>query len=553
MADYSLVPVGRSGTDPSGCSGPSPSEEPRRSIIDMPPEVVLIIFQSFLPSVDHKSLRRSGTCRSYMMDLCTLRLVSTSWRELLDTTASFWVVISSTFPWSVNDTNITRSCNAPLIVHFDTDPPLYRSPTDTWHNQALERFLKLLGHTKDRWRVVWLERYSPDTVPQYLASAAAVIETVRLSDTYGSPSFHLLGGEFETQKIQHLDLNHVLTHWDRFSFCRLKSLRLRGNVGEGITTDLLLEVLANNPSLEDLKVTDVDIQLSKTPSSPTIRFLQLQSIELRSLGPDILDRLLRHVEAPHCQEISIQGMYNPAFNFSFILEESLRSFESVLSELHKKNGSSKFIARPGRTEWRSQSNNNDPPRFDILAHGISLASSLRWVERVLENMDPEGLEVMLKLDRGEAMGDPEVMSTLHRLRCVTHINTSNPENSRGIVDLLCGPDVPSSQNAVPPLPSLRWLSMSYEYVTAKEILHMARARFANSPHTTFKVHDLEISPSSPRLMWSSPSTIFNFTTITEIRSIDGVTLHTHIIRLSVLREGMLAVVWDEEMGEPTWG
>ncbi|KAG8939287.1 hypothetical protein FRC04_006727 [Tulasnella sp. 424] len=226
------------------------------------------------------------------------------------------------------------------------DSPLYQSRAVTWDHQALERFLQLLGHTRDRWKVVWLEKYSPNIVPLYLASSASLIETVRLSN-YGAPSFHLLGGK--TQNLQHLDLNYVSIHWDRSSFRRLKSLRLCGNVGEGITTDLLLEVLENNPSLEDLKVVDVDILLSETPSRAPIRLIHFQSIELKSLGPDILDRLLRHIEAPHSQAISVHGVYNPAFNFSFTLDESLRLFEPALSELHKKNGSSKFHARPGRT------------------------------------------------------------------------------------------------------------------------------------------------------------------------------------------------------------
>ncbi|KAG8967524.1 hypothetical protein FRC05_002036 [Tulasnella sp. 425] len=374
--------------------------------------------------------------------------------------------------------------------------------------------------------------YSPDTVPQYLASAASLIETVRLGNVFGGrPSFHLLGGE--THSVQHLDLHSVAIHWDRSSFRKLKSLKLQGHVGESMTTDLFLEVLANNPSLEILKVTDLEIQLSETPSPPTIRLLQLRSMELKSLGFSALDHLLRHIEAPHCQEISIQGDYTPEFE-----------------ELHKKNGSSKFYAGPFVTRWRSLGNSDDSPRFDVHVYYAPFASSLRWVERVLENLDQEGLEVTLDLDGG--IGDPELMSTLRRLRCVTDICTSNPENSRGIMDVLSDPSVPSSQNAVPLLPSLRRLSVSYAHVTAEEILHMVRIRFAKSLHTTLKVHDLEISPSNRRAIWPMPSRIFNFATITEIRSIDGVTLNMYN-RSSTPKEGELAVVWDEEKGGPTWG
>ncbi|KAG8942550.1 hypothetical protein FRC04_003621 [Tulasnella sp. 424] len=489
-----------------------------------------------------------------MKGLCRLRLVSTSWRDLLDATASFWVVISSTIPWPVNHTSIARSCGAPLIVHASRDSPLYRLQDCS---QPLEGFLQLLGHTRDRWKIVWLDKYSPNIVPQYLASAAPLIETIHLGGTSpGRPiAIHLLGGE--THNVRHLDLQSVPIDWNNLSFVGLRSLKLRGSVGERleIMPNFILELLASNPGLEYLDLSEVKMRGSNRPSTPTVRLLHLQSIKLRLLETEIMGHLLRHIEAPNCQAILIQLALNHSRDASFILDECLTSWQPLFSALHKKNGTSNFYAKPGITRWRSLCNNGFSPGFEIMVTDTSFASSLRWAERVLDNLDPEGLEVVLDLVSNDVFRNPEVASTLRRVRCVTHIFAyAGGGNSRGIINLLREPGVQDSKNPIPPiLPSLRQLTVRHADATAEEILQIVRRRFASSTQHPSKVSDLHIALEVPDFIWSVPRRAFDFATVTEIRSIKGVTLDFLYRLSSTLREGMLATVWDEELGEPAWG
>lgn len=513
---------------------------PQRSIIDVPPELLIVIFQLYLPKVDFISIGLQGTCRSYLKGLSALRLVARSWRDLLDLTASFWVVISSTVPWHVNHKSITRSGDALIMIHFGRFSSTDLSEEGGY--RSLARFLQLLALTRHRWRMIWVDDYSPKAASAHLAVPASLIETVHLHG-YGGP-VHLLGGK--THNIRHLDLYGVEIHWEQCTLRGLKTLRLWGSVGERITTDLILGLLANSPDLEDLRIKEVGIQLSATPSIPRVVLPHLHSLELRSLRTEILDLFLRHIEAPHCQEIRLLVEYELRSDTSIIFGESLKSFEPALQRLHKKSGGSKFCVQGRTMYWLSRSSaggRERRPSFEIMTLSNSFISSLRWVGRVLDNIDPEGLTVEINIDGSNALGDPEVVSILRHLRSVTEIHaSSDAENSQRTLQILCDP----SQNfPLPPFPSLRVLRVGYVDVSIEEILDMARARFTHPTQSLVNVPDLKIIVDMEDIIAPVPRRDLDFGIITQVRSIEGVTLKFRLNDAYEMGDGMLAAVWDE--------
>ncbi|KAG8895868.1 hypothetical protein FRC00_006799 [Tulasnella sp. 408] len=390
--------------------------------------------------------------------------------------------------------------------------------------------------------MMWIDDYSPRAASEHLALPASLIETVHLHG-YGGP-VHLLGGK--THNIRHLDLYGVKIHWEQHMFRELKYLRLWGSVGGGITTELILDLLANSPDLEDLRIKDVGIQLSATPSIPQVVLLHLQSLELRSLRTEILDFLLRHIEAPHCQEIILLVKYDLRNDASFIFDESLKSFEPVLQRLHKKSGGSQFCVRGRTMYWLSPSSPSGKarcPSFEIMTLSNSFISSLRWVGRVLDNIDPDGLTVEINIDGSNALGDPEVVSILRGLRSVTEIYTSSDvENSQRTLQILCD----SSRNfPLLPFPSLKVLSVGYVDESIEEIFHMARARFAHRTQSLVNVPDLKIIVDMEHIIAPVPRRDLDFGIITQVRSIEGVMLKFRLNDAYEVGDGMLAAVWEE--------
>lgn len=428
------------------------------------------------------------------------------------------------------------------MIHIDSTLPLYR--TDDRNCSPLQRFLQLIGHTRDRWKLVWVDTCFHNIISEYFASPAPLIEMVHASDGIGEP-VHLLGGE--TQNIRHLDLHEFEIRWDTSSFSRLKVLKLQGSVGETITTGLILDMLASSSELEHLKLHDVGIELSITPLSHPIRLDSIRSIELRYLEARVLDQFLRHIDAPHCEAVVIEVEYEPIVDESFIVDDSLRLFEPLFPRIHRKSGGSNFYARGRRMSWRSRKktvNERGHPYFYIVTLSTSFISSLRFVERVLDNAGPEGLEVGIDIDGRDALQDGETVEVIRRLRSVTQIfASSRAENSQKVLQLLCN----ARQLSLPALPSLRVLSIRRTDGGVKELLRMARARFTHPSQSSFRVPNLEITVDLAGLIEVVPCRDLDFAAVTQIRSIDGVTLN---FRFDQTGDGMLAAVWDDDADGP---
>lgn len=360
-----------------------------RSLSDIPLELLIIIFQSFLPSISPKSIWRDGACKQYMQAVYSLRLVSNTWKDLLDNTPSFWVVLTSTVPYIVNTTSIARSRNAPLTVHFGRFSTAAMSDLSAGHLSP-DWFTTLVGPTRDRWKVVWLQDGFRSFIWKHITSPAPMIETVCLRPGSGYPtSLNLLGGA--THNIRYLELFGAKIDWAPHMFHGLKHLGLFSSVGDGMTTDLILGVLANSPDLEYLSIDSTTIQISATSFLHPILLLHLQTIELLFLPGNLVCHFLRHIEAPHCQVVVIQTYSISDTNDSEFLSESIGSFEPLLRDLHKKSGGSNLCAEPGFMEWLSciaPSYGEHYPSFNIEVESTSFASMLQWIGRVVDSADP---------------------------------------------------------------------------------------------------------------------------------------------------------------------
>ncbi|KAG9041320.1 hypothetical protein FS837_012419 [Tulasnella sp. UAMH 9824] len=519
---------------------------PHRSRIDVPPELLIIIFEAFLSIVDPMSLDWKGACKEYIESLFSLRLVSRTWRDILDDTPSVWVVLTSTVPLSVNHTNITRSGGAPLIIHFGDLGDSFVQP---------EEFAKLVGPIRDRWKEVCVDEGARTAALKCLTSPTPMLETVRLHTYLRSGAIsqplELLGGE--TRNIRHLDLHGSIVNWNRSTFHGLKHLRLAYVDRYGLTMDMILEILADSPDLEYLYIDSMTFPVSAAPPLLPILLPHLRTIELLFLPGNVIFPLLRHIEAPHCQRVRIQA--ENVRNTNEWVEESMGSFEPLLREMHEKSGRSQLIVSPGFVDWKAPfkrgSDKHGYRSFEVQIRSDSFVSLLRWIERVVGGGDLEGLEMKVCITGENRLPDPEITSILQRIRNVTELRAyQGPENSQEMVRFLCDLD----DNTIPFLLSLRVLHIDYEYIAADEILLILRTRLnaCADDGGSSKLPHLDVVVELPVEARPEPTASLDFAIIAQIRAIPGVTFT--LTRPWEYRDtaGMCAIVWDDERGVARW-
>ncbi|KAG9024859.1 hypothetical protein FS837_005159, partial [Tulasnella sp. UAMH 9824] len=167
----------------SSCNNDDPNTlaggcNPHRSRIDIPPELLIIILRASLPILNPNSLWQDQVFEMYLKAIRLLRLVSSTWRDLVDDAPSLWAVLSSTVPRRVNQTSITRSGEAPVTVYFgrSSSSAFFRRDGD----KHPDGFTELAGSIHDRWKVVWVAVLAEKDVWEYLDSPAPMIETVHL-------------------------------------------------------------------------------------------------------------------------------------------------------------------------------------------------------------------------------------------------------------------------------------------------------------------------------------------------------------------------------------
>ncbi|KAG8954802.1 hypothetical protein FRC00_005702, partial [Tulasnella sp. 408] len=461
------------------------------------------------------SLEWKGTCKLYMESLYSLRLVSRTWRDILDSTPSVWVVLTSTFPLTVNQASITRSSGAPLTIHFGDMNDSSVQP---------DEFIELVGPIRDRWKVVCVDEDAVPTVWNYLTSPAPLLETVRLRTRpmSGAPrqGLELLGGE--THSIRQLHLYGFIVHWDRCTFRGLKHLGLASADRYGLTMDMILNILAESPNLESLYIDLMKFPVSTSFPLHPIYLPHLRTIELMFLPGNIVFPLLRHIEAPNCQMIKIQAE-NVRNNDEWV-GESMGSFEPLLRKMHEKSGRSQLDVSPSYVDWKTPfkrgSGKHGCCSFEVQIRIFSFISLLRWIERVVNGGDLEGLEMRVYITGENRLPDPEITSILGRFRNVTEIYAYHgPENGREVVRLLSDLD----DSPIPLLFSLTVLHIDYEYIAAEEILLMLRTRL--TAHTNkggrSQLPDLDVVAELAVEARPEPIKSLDFATIAQIRAIAG--------------------------------
>ncbi|KAG8892395.1 hypothetical protein FRC01_014190, partial [Tulasnella sp. 417] len=286
-----------------------------------------------------------------MRAIFRIRLVAVLWKETLDGSPWVWAIASSTFPTQQNASNIRRSAELPLTIHYSGRPFL-------WENQdeilANIQFLQLTKPTLHRWKVAWFDSLEQNDLFQCLDQPAILLQELHIhSLTFISPDteHYLFGGQLPNTK--HLDLDGMVLPAHAVPVYGLRFLHLGHGFGQSIPVERLLEVVGGSPGLEHLGLTKLDLQMPSTlVTKSTIILNRLQSFRLRDLRGEEADYLIRHIQGPHCIQFDLcVAISRYGFDASSILDTALHAFEPVLRQIHRTTDESSLDIEGGGIAW----------------------------------------------------------------------------------------------------------------------------------------------------------------------------------------------------------
>lgn len=525
-----------SGPHSDGRSGHSLHLSP---ISQLPTELFVKILNLELHSSAPLADILEETLYFYMQRLYTMRLVAKRWQQIIDGTPTFWTFVLSTLPPDVNRMTIMRSNNGPLSIIYPSqvvgNPSKRVLPKD---------FLATVAHTRSRWFT-----YSGPLVPEYLGTTAPLLQKIKLWRGFRQESntkpLELLGGC--ASGLRHVELSEVLILWRVEMFSQLRSLTLDNISGDGFSTSHILDYLRASPYLEDLKLKSLYTADESTPPSPIITFPQLRSIVLSRCHDRVTEPILQHIRAPFCINFSLKiHQILSDEDTDRLINETLVPFQGTLRAIHDRNGLSEIVLNNSGLKWQSGARNDNDHRLRVYFGCDTLFLGIRWVEGVL------GSNPCLRINFSCMINDRAVMEIIGLMRCVTSVVIGEYQRQGGtrlVLQFLAKPlstDPPSSS-----LPCLRELILIPVDWIVQDLLDSLQSRFDSLLWEAVERPPLVVKVARGAFSWlGSPRPILDYAALTQIRETKGVG-RVELIG-SKERDGMLAVVWNEEASRAVW-
>ncbi|KAG8947197.1 hypothetical protein FRC04_010920 [Tulasnella sp. 424] len=274
------------------------------SIQDLPIELFLYIFRL---SFDLTSLQR---------DRCRLSLVCHSWRDLMQESACLWTEISAHDSIHYVETSLAKSKDLPIDIYYlqPGGPPLRRYLAAYVNNQiipqlsrcrsislitqtyALDSFKQLLAELREkpapRLNALILKKHSSHR--QY---SSAISNWLQLPETTAFP------------KLRRLEIDGVPCELSPPGLLFNNVLSLNLVDVNNVSSEQLLEVLRNSPSLERLELGRSPIACPEERALTSIHLPQLTALHLIFMPIPVSNFFLSILRAPHCSELFISSRF----------------------------------------------------------------------------------------------------------------------------------------------------------------------------------------------------------------------------------------------------
>lgn len=534
-------------------------------ISGLPPELLSLIISLSLPMMNPMHEKwQYRECWRYMAGVYKLRCVSAIWRDLIDTTPSFWTLISLSWPQEIVKTALTRSATSPIIIqHFPLELPAHAD----WSTRSRE-FLRLVHPHRSRW-IAAILAIPMRHLSELFDAPTPRLHTLKLSLTGGSPrplnpELLSLTPTFAQvlESLEHVHLTPRSYQFDMVlgAFTRLKSLALVNLGPRCAAIDQIIQMMQNNPSLETFLLigpdatADSNVHENTTRAAlPRLRVFRVESSII------FIHNLITRIELP--LSIDQLNFIATATGSSWHLREAnfplwldaMRSLSPIIQKLHRENDGSKiFLEHVGRCRWTT---NGHSGGFKFQISRLNHPLTLEWIATFLK--DQERASGLPNLSFASDSGFIEEASTLIWLNAIDTLETieisiddKNPHIDE-FLGFLSG-RIEGVEDESILFPSLRTLKIGGWESDMGEIIDAVRRRYSNKDQRPRHQLELDFTTSDAVQFEDTdiPKGIFTVGEVAEIRSLDGV--RSVRVGCSGDQRGMLAVVWSEEKSQPVW-
>ncbi|KAG8977065.1 hypothetical protein FRC05_002586 [Tulasnella sp. 425] len=390
----------------------------------------------------------------------------------------------------------------------------------------------------------------PDLAVGLFNTVMPLLHTVKLVSAGRTPSLTDTPFGAEVKVLQNVAVYGGPATWGLGHFRGLRTWRLKGLRGDGFTTQHILGILRENPLLEILEINRLRVQvLPENTLLTPIPLLRLTSLTMRSCHGDLVDHILRRIQIPmdRVKRLYIAVRAWRSLNPIRLLTDVLASWSPVFQRAHQTCRGSKFhLPDLGNFYWRAKGNGTT-----VYMHfsGIKPVTGVQWMVGILSQVDGSRAGASIECE-STALKTVEDLKLLGSTDMITTFDVSVGRTGvsfkQALLQALSDPATP----AFPCLETLKIQGFSWDM---ESVVKMLRARFTDHGTGVTQLPRLTIEISYPN--WSSDSPvqrqIIDFDTVKAISALKGVErLH---LGCAIGKDGMLGVVWSDELGVPTWG
>ncbi|KAG8946924.1 hypothetical protein FRC04_011351 [Tulasnella sp. 424] len=357
----------------------------------LPVELLTFILTLRFPDTDdvHRTIHRT---REDMTELYNLRLVSKSWKELIEDTPTLWTHILIDFP-----TTVIRDC-----LRWSKCHPLRIRGFYRWNDSSdtLIKHLELLQPHSRRWRTL---AYSSSVGPlidyqhikDFLESPAPMLKSIYTYLDAFQPvrTVNLAGGQATT--LKHLSLYDALLPWSSNLLHGLETFSLW--IQTTIPAEEIINLFTKSPALKTLELScqgaegpDNPIPLTTSPLDTAAA--SLEEVIIHVTSPHITSHILSRVSMPSCESLELSANFTTPGDL-YLLGNSLAQFMPRIAEVLKMGGRTNFlVSSEFEYEWSSPLE-YEAFQFSFGINGLSVDSVIGWIRNLVA-----GLESQLELE-----------------------------------------------------------------------------------------------------------------------------------------------------------
>ncbi|KAG8956315.1 hypothetical protein FRC04_004395 [Tulasnella sp. 424] len=362
----------------------------------LPVELVIFILQLLFPDTDE-----SDRSTEDMAELYRLRLVSKSWKELVENTPTLWThILATDYPIPVIRDCLRWSKSYPLRITIFYWP----SRRDDSPPKPLTPYLQLLQPHSSRWRsVTCTVRGEPDPdnehVRNFLESPAPILHSIYVG--FGTPplvpTMNLAGGQ--AKKLKHLELEYVILPWSSNLLNDLETFHLVAEVT--IPAEEIINLFAKSPGLRRLQLSCEGTEGQNNQTAPVAPALDTIAHSLEEAViftlPHIASQILSRISMPRCRSLTLSTDFTTLDDGIHTLDDALVQFMPKIGDALRLGGRTTltFLEQQLKYEWNSSSGYG-AFKFCLEISGVELEILIEWI-RNLATVSGSRLELEVSL------------------------------------------------------------------------------------------------------------------------------------------------------------